>query len=86
MISTVSPLNLLNSNRLYTHHFSFVEVTLIYIAYQLLIIVLVMFKQTTQRLYQLLGKTKLEDLPPSWQDPMDRVLRRQEQAVSNTVI
>lgn len=45
-----------------------------------------MFKQTTQRLYQLLGKTKLEDLPPSWQGPMDRVLQRQEQAVSNSMV
>ncbi|KAK1146876.1 hypothetical protein N8T08_002202 [Aspergillus melleus] len=42
-----------------------------------------MFKQTTQRLYKLLGKTKLEDLPPAWQGPMDRVLNQQEQADPN---
>ncbi|KAJ5883458.1 uncharacterized protein N7473_010344 [Penicillium subrubescens] len=42
-----------------------------------------MFKQTTQRLYQFLGKTKLEDLPPSWQGPMDRVLKSEEQKNPN---
>ncbi|PYI02932.1 hypothetical protein BO78DRAFT_350731 [Aspergillus sclerotiicarbonarius CBS 121057] len=39
-----------------------------------------MFKQTAQRLYQLIGKTKLEDLPTGWQAPIDHALREQEQA------
>ncbi|KAI1829066.1 hypothetical protein NUH16_011041 [Penicillium rubens] len=42
-----------------------------------------MFKQTTQRLYKLIGKTKLEDLPVTWQGPMDQVLQQQEKANPN---
>ncbi|OGM43842.1 hypothetical protein ABOM_007551 [Aspergillus bombycis] len=41
-----------------------------------------MFKQTAQRLYKLIGKTRLEDLPVSWQGPIDQVLQQQEKAVS----
>jgi hypothetical protein len=45
-----------------------------------------MFKQTTQRFYKLLGKTKLGDLLPLWQGPIDRVLKREKQAVSHLMI
>lgn len=84
MISTLCPSKLLFNNHLILVT-SLLLNSRLYIAYQLLTTVLVMFKQTT-RLYQLLGKTKLEDLPPSWQGPMDRVLKREEQGVSNPMV
>jgi hypothetical protein len=43
-----------------------------------------MFQSTTRRLYQLIGKTKLTDLPPEWQAPVSQVLEAEEKAVSDS--
>ncbi|KMK55498.1 hypothetical protein Y699_09507 [Aspergillus fumigatus Z5] len=39
-----------------------------------------MFQSTARRLYQLIGKTKLTDLPPEWQTPVSQVLDAEEKA------
>ncbi|KAJ5677297.1 uncharacterized protein N7477_002930 [Penicillium maclennaniae] len=39
-----------------------------------------MFKQTQQRLYKVIGKVKLADLPIKWQFPVDTTLLNEEQA------
>jgi hypothetical protein len=44
-----------------------------------------MFKPTKQRLYQLVGKTKLKDLPPTWQNPVDGAIKQEEKAVSDSL-
>ncbi|GFF98175.1 hypothetical protein IFM53868_09675 [Aspergillus udagawae] len=42
-----------------------------------------MFQSTTRRLYQLIGKTKLTDLPLEWQGPVSQVLAEEETADPN---
>jgi hypothetical protein len=42
-----------------------------------------MFKSTAQRLYKIVGKTKLNDLPPEWQAPVSQFLDAEEKAVSD---
>ncbi|KAL4891345.1 hypothetical protein BDV59DRAFT_182278 [Aspergillus ambiguus] len=42
-----------------------------------------MFQSTTRRLYQLIGKTKLTDLPLEWQAPVSQVLDAEEKTDSN---
>ncbi|PYI02370.1 hypothetical protein BO78DRAFT_454160 [Aspergillus sclerotiicarbonarius CBS 121057] len=42
-----------------------------------------MFQATTRRLYQLIGKTKLTDLPPEWVSPVYDVLESEENADPN---
>jgi hypothetical protein len=44
-----------------------------------------MFQSTARRLYQLIGKTKLTDLPPEWQTPVSQVLDAEEKAVSEPI-
>lgn len=45
-----------------------------------------MFKATARRLYQLVGKTKLSDLPAEWQTTVGHVLDTEETTVSNLFI
>ncbi|KAJ5184186.1 hypothetical protein N7492_001802 [Penicillium capsulatum] len=42
-----------------------------------------MFKATTARLYQLVGKTKLNDLPFEWRSPVSGYLDGEEKADPN---
>jgi hypothetical protein len=42
-----------------------------------------MFKSTAQRLYKIVGKTKLSDLPPEWQAPVSQFLDAEEKAMSD---
>ncbi|PYH38050.1 uncharacterized protein BO87DRAFT_455648 [Aspergillus neoniger CBS 115656] len=39
-----------------------------------------MFKATARSLYQLIGKTRLGDLPPEWQAPVGQVLDAEEKS------
>ena len=41
---------------------------------------------TARRLYQLVGRTKLTDLPAEWQGPVSQVLDAEEKAVSHLSI
>ncbi|PLB47702.1 hypothetical protein P170DRAFT_476382 [Aspergillus steynii IBT 23096] len=39
-----------------------------------------MFQGTSRRLYQVIGNTKLSDLPPEWRAPVSDVLENEEKA------
>jgi hypothetical protein len=43
-----------------------------------------MFQSTARRLYQLIGKTKLTDLPLEWQGPVSQVLAEEEKTVGDS--
>ena len=45
-----------------------------------------MFSSTARRFLQLIGGTKLTDLPKEWQAPVERVLSEQEATVRDTSI